>query len=174
MEVKAKLRHLRIAPRKVRLVADALRGERVAKAKSFLGFTVKKSTDPMLKLLNSAIANAKNDYGIDESNLYISEIRVDEGPKLKRWMPRARGSASQIQKKTSHITIILDEIKKTAKPAKKKTEPKTEKTVVSKVKEIKDTEIEKKTKSKWNKKESVTKTSTDKTANKKMFRRKSI
>lgn len=170
MEVKAKLRHLRIAPRKVRLVADQMRGESVARSKSFLTFTVKKATEPLLKLLNSAVANAKNDFELEESNLYVSEIRVDEGPKMKRWMPRARGSASEIQKKTSHITLILSEIKETAKPAKKKAEKKPETVSVSKASEVKDT-VEKK---KWKKEDGSAKKSTEKTAAKKMFRRKSI
>lgn len=168
MEVKAKLRHLRIAPRKVRLVADQMRGESVAKSKGLLIFTIKKATEPLLKLLNSAVANAKNDFDLEESNLYISEIRVDEGPKMKRWMPRARGSASKIEKKTSHITLILSEIKETAKQTKKKSEA----VSVSKVSEIKDIVDEKKTK--WKKEDGSAKKLTEKITPKKMFRRKSI
>ncbi len=167
------MRNLRIAPRKVRLVADAMRGETVAKSKSFLNFTVKGSTTPLLKLLNSAVANAKNDFDLEESNLYISEIRVDEGPKMKRWMPRARGSASEIQKKTSHITLILQEIKETERK-KKKSEKKPKAVPVSKVDEIKNLEVDKKTKTKWNKDEEFAKKSGDKGVSKKMFRRKSI
>lgn len=113
MQVKAKLRNLRIAPRKVRLVADLIRHKRAKEAQRILNFTVKKASLPLLKLLNSALANAKNNFQIDNENLYISKILVDEGPKYKRWMPRARGSAYEIQKKTSHITLILDEIKET-------------------------------------------------------------
>lgn len=111
MEVKAKLNYLRIAPRKVRLVADLIRWKKIEEAQSILKFTVKKGAHPLLKLLNSAIANAKNNFQIEPDNLYISKITVDEGPKYKRWMPRARGSASEIQKKTSHITLILNEAK---------------------------------------------------------------
>ncbi len=172
MEVKAKLRNLRIAPRKVRLVADAMRGETVAKSKSFLNFTVKRSTAPLLKLLNSAVANAKNDFDLEESNLYISEIRVDEGPKMKRWMPRARGSASEIQKKTSHITLILQEIKETEK--KKKSKKKLKAVPVSKIDEIKSSEVDKRPKTKWKKDEGSAKKSVEKGVGKKMFRRKSI
>jgi len=119
MPVTAKLRHLRIAPRKVRLVADLIRGKRVEEAQNILNFTIKKSVLPILKLLRSAVANAKNSFQLDEANLYISKILVDEGPKYKRWRARARGSAGQIQKKTSHVTIILDEIVKKAKKVKK-------------------------------------------------------
>ena len=108
----AKLKHLRIAPRKVRLVADLIRGKTVEEAQTILNFTVKKAAMPILKLLKSAIANAKNNFQLDPVNLYIQKILVDEGQKLKRWMPRARGIASEIQKKTSHITIVLEEIKK--------------------------------------------------------------
>lgn len=110
MRVTAKLRYLRIAPRKVRLVADLIRGKSVEEAQTILNFTTKKAAVPLLKLLKSAIANAKNNYQLNESNLYVQKIIVDEGPKYKRWMPRARGTASEIQKKTSHIAIVLDEI----------------------------------------------------------------
>jgi len=77
-----------------------------------LRFAVKKSSLPVEKLLNSAVANAKNNFQTESDNLYISKITVDEGAKFKRWMPRARGSAYEIQKKTSHITLILDEFSK--------------------------------------------------------------
>ncbi len=110
MEVKAKLNNLRIAPRKVRLVADLIRRKKVHEARAILDFTVKKATLPLKKLLDSCVANAKNNFQIEPDNLYISKITVDEGPKYKRWMPRARGTAYEIQKKTSHITIILDEV----------------------------------------------------------------
>ncbi len=111
MSTTVKLRHLRIAPRKVRLVADLIRGKSVEEARVILQFTVKRAAPPVLKLLNSAIASAKQ-KNLDPSRLYISKITVDEGPKLKRWRARARGQAYEIQKKTSHITLILDETKK--------------------------------------------------------------
>jgi len=123
MPVTAKLRHLRIAPRKVRLVADLIRGKSAEKAQTTLDFTTKNATLPLAKLLKQAISNAKNNFQLDPANLYISKITVDEGPKIKRWMPRARGQASEIQKKTSHITMILDEIvqrKKRGKSVKSK------------------------------------------------------
>lgn len=109
--VKAKLRYLRISPRKVRLIADLVRGKSVEKAVQILNFIIKRGSKDVLKLLKSAVASAGHDFQLEESNLYISKITVDDGPKLKRFRPRARGSASEIQKKTAHITIILDEIK---------------------------------------------------------------
>ena len=108
----AKLKYLRIAPRKVRLVADLIRGKRIEEARNILNFTIKKAAPPLLKLLRSATANAKNNFQLDESNLYIAKILVDEGPKYKRWRARARGRAEEIQKKTSHVTVVLDEIVK--------------------------------------------------------------
>lgn len=111
MQVSAKLRYLRIAPRKVRLVADLLRGKSVEEAQNILNFTQKRVALPILKLLKQGISNAKNNFQMEEKNLYISKVLVDEGPKLKRVRPRARGHADEIQKKTSHITLVLDEIK---------------------------------------------------------------
>ena len=119
MPVIAKLKYLRIAPRKVRLVADLIRGKRIEEAQNILNFKVKKAALPLLKLLRSATANAKNNFQLDESNLYIAKILVDEGPKYKRWRARARGRAEEIQKKTSHVTVVLDEIVKKPKKVKK-------------------------------------------------------
>ncbi len=110
MQVKAQLNNLRISPRKVRLVTDLIRGLDVVKAKSQLQFLIKRSSKPILKLLNSAIANAKHNFKLsDESNLYISEIIVNGGKMLKRTMPRAMGRAYQIKKRTSKILMVLDE-----------------------------------------------------------------
>ena len=117
MPVTVKLKNLRIAPRKVRLVADLIRGKSVEMAQNILSFATKKATSPFLKLLKSAVASAKNNFQLEESNLYISKILVDEGQKYKRWRARARGRVGEIQKKTSHITLFLDEIVK--KPPKK-------------------------------------------------------
>jgi large subunit ribosomal protein L22 len=111
MEVKAKLRYLRIAPRKVRLVADLIRGKSAEEAEKILNFTKKRAALPILKLLKSALANAKNNYRLEEKNLFISKIFVDEGPRLKRILPRARGRADIIQKKMSHVTLVLEEKK---------------------------------------------------------------
>ncbi|HRR39471.1 MAG TPA: 50S ribosomal protein L22, partial [Candidatus Paceibacterota bacterium] len=104
MEIKASVNYLRIAPRKTRLVVDLVRGMDVDKAKAVLQFAEQKSARPILKLLNSALADAENNYQLNKEvikNLYIKSITVDEGPKLKRWMPVSRGTAHQIQKKTS-------------------------------------------------------------------------
>jgi len=103
----AKLRYLRISPRKVRLIADLVRGMGALEAKHQLELLNKKAALPMLKLLNSAIANAEHNDKLKVEELYIAEIKVDEGPTLKRWIPRARGSASGINKRTSHITLGL-------------------------------------------------------------------
>lgn len=112
MEIKAKLKHLRIAPRKVRLVADSIRGKTIQESRNILNFSMKGSARPLMKLLNSAVANAKNHSNIEEENLYVYKITVDEGPKIKRWQPRSRGQAFEIQRKTSHIGLILKEIDK--------------------------------------------------------------
>jgi len=102
----AKLSYLRISPRKVRSVADLIRGLSVNEAEAQLLMVRRRPAHPLLKLLRSAIANAKNKQ-INPDHLFIAEIRVDQGPMLKRVMPRARGSASPIQKKMSHITLVL-------------------------------------------------------------------
>jgi len=115
MEVKASLKYLRIAPRKVRLVADLIRGLDVEEAKSLLSLERKRAAKSLLKLLNSAISNAKNNFHLSEDNLYIKTIRVDQGPTLKRYFPRAQGRATLIQKKTSHIFIELAESQKKKK-----------------------------------------------------------
>ncbi|MDO8523297.1 MAG: 50S ribosomal protein L22 [bacterium] len=109
MEYKAHLRYLRIAPRKVRLVADSIRGKSVREAERLLKFMSKKSALPVGKLLRSAISNAKNNFNIGQEKLFVKSIAVDKGPVLKRIMPRARGSASPIHKHTSHISITLVE-----------------------------------------------------------------
>jgi len=119
MEVTAKLRYLRTSPRKVRLVIDVIRGMRVEEAEYQLGFLNKGATRPILKLLKSAVANAENNFELEKDNLFIKKIFVDQGPTLKRWKARAFGRAGEIRKRSSHVTIILDEIKKST--AKKKT-----------------------------------------------------
>lgn len=107
MEITAKLKHSRIAPRKVRLVANLIRGKKATQALAILKFVPKKASLPIEKLLQSAVANAKHNYQIDEKDLFISKITVDEGPKLKRFMPRAMGRAYEIRKRSSHINIVL-------------------------------------------------------------------
>lgn len=128
MEIKVKLNNLRTAPRKTRLVVDLVRGKKLAEAQSILSFTVNKTARNVLKLLNSAVASATNDFHMDQSNLFVSKITVDEGPKLKRWHPMSRGRAYPIIKRTSHICLVLSDGKnevseeKTEKHANKKTE----------------------------------------------------
>lgn len=120
MEVKAQLNKLRISPRKMRLVANFVKGMSVGKARVQLEFSSKKSSDPMLKLLNSAVANAKNNFKLDENNLYISELRVNGGPVLKRSHPRAMGRAFPIKKRTCDVILTLNELDKIAKNEGKK------------------------------------------------------
>ena len=108
--MKASATHIRISPRKVRMVVDTVRGKSVSQALNILGFTRKKAALPVQKLLKSAVANAVENGGInDVETLVIYRIMVDEGPTLKRYMPRARGRATPIRKRTSHIRIILRE-----------------------------------------------------------------
>ena len=122
MQATAKLNYLHIAPRKVRLIADMIRKKTVKEAERILNFIPQRAALPIIKLIKSAVSNAKNSFGSEESNLFISKITVDEGPKMKKWMPRARGSPSMIQKKTSHILLVLDEIEKGKAKVKKEQE----------------------------------------------------
>lgn len=111
----ATLRYARISPRKVRLVVDLIRGLDIDRARTSLHFLNKRSAKPVLKLLESAIANAKSAQGDagGAGGLYVKKVFVDQGPTLKRSRPRAKGTSSPINKKTSHITIVLDERTKT-------------------------------------------------------------
>lgn len=110
MEVRAKAKYIKLSPRKVRLVVDIVRGMNVAKGIDQLSFINKKAAQPVRKLLNSAVANAENNFELQKDNLYIKDIRVDDGPTLHRWRPRARGRATPIRKRTSHINIVLAEL----------------------------------------------------------------
>lgn len=109
MSVKAKIKSIRITPRKMRVVANEVRGKDVQKAVDFLTFCKKRAARPLLKLIKSAVANADQKGGIDIDNLYVKELLVDAGPTMKRWMPRARGMATQILKRTSSVSMMLDE-----------------------------------------------------------------
>ncbi len=111
MQAKAVARTVRIAPRKVRLVVDLIRGKQIGEAISILKLTPKTASPVIEKVLNSAIANAEHNYDMDITNLVVSEAFVDEGPTMKRFRPRAMGRASQILKRTSHITIVVSEKK---------------------------------------------------------------
>jgi len=109
MEVKARLRFVRVGPRKARLVADMIRGKGSEEALNVLTFTKKAVAKILIKLLKSAIANATQKKNIDIDRLYIKKITVDQGPTMKRYQPRALGRATTIRKRTSHINIVLDE-----------------------------------------------------------------
>ena len=109
MEARATLNHARISRRKVKIVADLIRGKDVQEALSIVKFTPKASSEIIEKLLKSAIANAENNHGMDSNKLYIAEIYANQGPTLKRIRPAAKGSAVRIRKRTSHITIVLRE-----------------------------------------------------------------
>jgi len=120
MKVIAKLNYLHISPRKVRLVTDLIKGMDVEDAKNQLQFFPKRSSKPILKLLNSGITNAEHNFDIPKDNLYIENIIVNKGPMLKRWLPRARGIATPIQKKTSHVILIINERFGVARKTRKK------------------------------------------------------
>jgi large subunit ribosomal protein L22 len=105
--ITASLKNYRQSPRKVRSVANLVRGKSVGDALNTLNFINKKAGDPLYGLLMSAIANAKNNFNIEKEGLVIKELRVDVGYVLKRRMPRARGSASPINKRTSHVMLVL-------------------------------------------------------------------
>ena len=109
MEAKAYVKNVRIAPRKVRLVLDLIRGKDAKEAAAILKFTPKGASPVVAKLLKSAVANATNNHNMDESKLYVKECYANDGMTLKRWMPRAKGSASQILKRSSHITLVVAE-----------------------------------------------------------------
>lgn len=108
MEATAKATYIRIAPRKVKIVLDLIRNKPTDEAMAILKHTPKAACEPLEKLLKSAIANAEN-KNMDVTRLYISECSVDQGPTLKRIRPRARGSANRVNKKTSHINLVLKE-----------------------------------------------------------------
>ena len=108
-EARATLKYARISSRKVKIVADLIRGKEVDEALNIVKFTPKASSDIIEKLLKSAIANAENNHDMKHDTLYISEIYANQGPTLKRIRPAAKGSASRIRKRTSHITIVLRE-----------------------------------------------------------------
>ncbi|MBR3382901.1 MAG: 50S ribosomal protein L22 [Clostridia bacterium] len=105
----ATAKYIRISSRKVKVVIDLIRGKSVDDAEAILLYTPKAAAEPVLKLLRSAIANAENNLELSRDNLYVAEIYANQGPTLKRYRPRARGSAFHIRKRTSHITVILDE-----------------------------------------------------------------
>jgi large subunit ribosomal protein L22 len=112
MKQTAKLNHLRIAPRKVRLIASLMKGMTVNEAEAHLTMHRQRASKPLLKLLRSAVANAKNNAKMDTDKMFIETFRVDGASMLKRMLPRARGMATPIQKKMSHVTLVLAEQEK--------------------------------------------------------------
>ncbi len=109
METKASAKYIRVSPRKARLVVDLIRGKDVAYAQQILEYSPKAAARVVSKVLNSAIANAEHNNGLNPDELFVSRAFVDEGPTLKRFRPRAMGRATRINKRTSHITLVLDE-----------------------------------------------------------------
>lgn len=115
--VTAQLKFFRMSPKKLRLIADLIRGKRVERAQAVLSLLNKKGARPMLKLLNSAVANAKHNHNLTDS-LVVSAITVDGGPVLKRFMPKAHGRATPVRERTSHIHLKLEQVLKTEKKEK--------------------------------------------------------
>jgi ribosomal protein L22 len=105
--VRASARYVRVAPRKARLVADQVRGLTVPEARTLLDFSTRGAARDIAKLIASAAANAENNHELVADDMQIAEIRVDEGPTLKRWRARARGRAARIEKRTSHVSVAL-------------------------------------------------------------------
>jgi large subunit ribosomal protein L22 len=109
MAAKAVAKYIRVSPRKVRLIMDQVRGKKVEEALNMLSFAPQKGAFVLKKLINSAVANAEQNLNMDVDKLYIKLIFADEGPTLKRFRARAMGRATRIRKRTSHLTVILDE-----------------------------------------------------------------
>ena len=109
MEAKAHLRYARISPRKVQIVCDLIRGKSVAQATAILMQTPKAASEPVLKLLKSAVANAENNFSMDTGKLYVSEVYATGGPILKRMIPASKGRGYRINKRTSHVTLAVAE-----------------------------------------------------------------
>ncbi|SNX54375.1 50S ribosomal protein L22 [Thermoanaerobacterium sp. RBIITD] len=109
MEVKAVAKYIRISPQKAGLVMNMIRGKDVSEALAILKFTPNKAAGIVEKVLKSAIANAENNYGLDRDNLYVQKAVADQGPIMKRMMPRAMGRSNLMRRRTSHITVVVNE-----------------------------------------------------------------
>ena len=109
METSAVAKFVRISPRKIRLVMDQVRGKRVDEALNMLSFAPQKGALILKKLIDSAVANAEQNSGVDVDSLFVKRVYADEGPTLKRFRPRAQGRATKIRKRSSHLTVVLDE-----------------------------------------------------------------
>ena len=108
----ATAKYVRISPRKVKIVIDTIRGKSVREAVAILNYTPKSASEPVLKLLNSAIANAENNLDMNRNDLYVAEIYANQGPTMMRYQPHAQGRAFHIRKHSSHITVVLDQLAK--------------------------------------------------------------
>ena len=183
-KVNAKLKNLRISPRKVRVSADMVRGCDVKEAFFRLENTVKKANEPVRKLIESAVANAKNNFNMDTEGLIVSDIQVGEGITLKRWMTRAYGRATQILKRSSHVYLTLEGEKSESKPVEKeKNSKKPKNKVIDKTEGSEETvekvkseteKVSKSVKKGHFEPESKRKESREKGWNKKIFRKKSM
>lgn len=180
MEIKAKLNYLHVAPRKARLVSNLIKGMDIKEARTQLRFMPQRTSGYLLKLLDSAISNAENNFKIDKEGLFIKEIRIDEGVPFKRWRPVSRGRAFQVLKRTCSINLVLG-IREGLKPKKikevKKEEAKKEieqKEIKKEIKEVKEESkiIPEKVKTKAPKE--LKRVSKFKGLAKKIFRRKSF
>ena len=109
METRASARYVRISPQKIRLIMSQVRGKKIEEALDMLAFSPKKGARILKKLINSAVSNIEQHSSVDFDLYYIKRVYADEGPTLKRWRPRARGRATKIRKRSSHLTVILDE-----------------------------------------------------------------
>ena len=109
METRAVTRHIRISPRKARLVIDMIRGKSVGDALKILDFTPRKAARLVTKTLKAVVANAESTQNVDVDHLYVKTVNVDEGVTIKRFLPRAHGRATPIRKRTAHLTIVVDE-----------------------------------------------------------------
>lgn len=107
MEARATAKYVRVSPRKARIVVDQVRGKDIPRAREIVAFSERAIAETVGKVIDSAVANAVNNHGMSDKNLFIKAVFVDEGPTMKRFRPRAKGSASPIRKRTSHITVIV-------------------------------------------------------------------
>lgn len=166
MEIKAKLKNLRMSAQKVRLVVNLVRKMPIDKALDQLKFVKKQAALPVANLIKTAIADAQHNYNLDPKNLKIAEIRVDEGFTLKRWMPRAHGRATKIRKRSAHISLTLSEIVASGKKEARKVE-------VEKPVKLDEMAKEANKKEDQKVKKEETKKGADKAFSSKVFRRKS-
>jgi large subunit ribosomal protein L22 len=124
MEARAVARYVRVTPQKARRVVDLIRGRSAAEAQAILAYAPQAASVPVGKVLQSAVANAENNFGMNADHLYVAEAFVDEGPTMKRIRPRAQGRAYRIRKRTSHITVVV-ESREPAKPVRGSTKERT-------------------------------------------------